>query len=52
MNQSGNNQMSSRSMFVQRKLYEQNIVKEPIFVKNKPIDILYENMFFRQDRSR
>lgn len=45
-NQSGNNQMSSRSMFVQRKLYEQNIIKEPIFVKNKPIDILYENMFF------
>ena len=38
--------MSSRSMFVQRKLYEQNIIKEPIFVKNKPIDILYENMFF------
>lgn len=42
----GHNNMSSRSLFIQRKVYEQVLDKHSLFSKNKPLDVLYSNLFF------
>lgn len=42
----GHNNMSSRSLFIQRKTYEQILDNHSLFLKNKPLDILYTNLFF------
>ena len=42
----GRNNMSSRASFMQKKLYEKNVVANPEFLKNKMLDIWYERILY------
>jgi len=42
----GSNRLSSRASFFQRKLYEMRAFTDPSLTKNKPIDLLYKQMFY------
>ena len=42
----GNNSLTSRAIFYQRKLYDKEAFSDPITAKNKPIDMWYDKLFY------